>query len=195
MNQKSTKSSIARLAILNFVNHESVPGNIKDNAVIARTQAIGRRRISFQFDDAQAPERMRELARIFDSVKDLDLEAFRQTSRVLGRRWCKTVGKHAYTPNSLRNLRPSTYLPFDEARSSSMRATTFGLAYSIRSTISSSISFDTREDGATIPRKFLSSIMVMADVLIRASIPNRAFPSRYAHFPTAAPIISSPASL
>ena len=161
-----------------FSHHKLYP-------VVTDTQAIHRLFVALKFLDLREVKRMGPFAHLPDALNDSFLFGKREAREFFFGCRMKEVTKHVdnyLRAFSLALSRFSTSFagtqefPLSASRIlRSVSRISFGVEISAISTMSmtsSSVSLDTRDEGATKPRRFLSSMMVIVDWLIADSIPN-----------------------
>src|SRR3989344_3923662 len=163
-------SPLSSLTVEDLINDEYTADDSKDDSILARAQPIRVGIVlSFKLEYIRTLRRMSEFTNLLNIIKHLPLKLLVQSFYFLLSCGGKNVGIHVYTPSSLRRVGPSV-ICFAFLNPRLTFATNFVSDISTRSIRSSSISSDNAEDGAMIPRTFLSFITVIDDLLIRRSI-------------------------
>ena len=169
---KELLTLISRLSIANTSYKKSLSCSSKNHAIFPGAKPVRRNFVPLELKYISAHSRMVQLAHGFNGIKNLPLKFPRQALDIFRGGRGERVSEHAYAPSCLRSARPSTNF-FDTENTRLIFATIFGLEYLTRSMTSASVSLDTREDGATKPRKFLSSITVIGDLFMNAIVSKR----------------------
>ena len=164
-----------------FSHHKLYP-------VVTDTQAIHRLFVALKFLDLREVKRMGPFAHLPDALNDSFLFGKREAREFFFGCRMKEVTKHVdnyLRAFSLALSRFSTSFagthefPLSASRIlRSVSRISFGVEISAISTMSmtsSSVSLDTRDEGATKPRRFLSSMMVIVDWLIAEIVYQIAF--------------------
>jgi len=178
---------ISRLAMFSFSNIDKRRfSHHKLHTVIADTQSIHRLFVALKFFDLRETKRVGSLAHLLDAFNDSLLFLKREARKLFLGGSMKEVIKHA--GNYLRvfslalsrfSISPDGIHEFFLSASRILRSVcriSSDVEISVISTISIkslSISLETKDEGATKPRKFLSSMIVMGDLFMDAIVSKR----------------------